>query len=153
MQGFRVFCCHEKSSAGFILLGVLLRYTDRKGGEAVEYGDLELVHGIKGGDKGALELLVRRWYPRVYGYVTIRAMISVFVPTAASASALPKLPTTAVSAALNSCCTMLLSAIGSVNRSSLPASGPCSISSSDDLCFIFLAPECFLQYYSECGKI
>lgn len=57
--------------------------------------------------------------------VTIRAMISVFVPTAASASALPKLPTTAVSAALNSCCTMLLSAIGSVNRSSLPASGPC----------------------------
>mgnify|MGYP002535757878 FL=1 len=57
--------------------------------------------------------------------VTIRAMISVFVPTAASASALPKLPTTAVSAALSSCCTMLLSAIGSVNRSSLPASGPC----------------------------
>lgn len=57
--------------------------------------------------------------------VTIRAMISVFVPTAASASALPNLPATAVSAALNSCCTMLLSAIGSVNRSSLPASGPC----------------------------
>ena len=56
-------------------MGVLLRYTDRKGGEAVEYGDLELVHGIKGGDKGAVELLVRRWYPRVYGYVTIRAMI------------------------------------------------------------------------------
>ena len=48
---------------------MLLRYTDREGGEAVEYGDLELVRGIKGGDRGALELLVRRWYPRVYGYV------------------------------------------------------------------------------------
>ena len=69
MQGFRAFCCHEKSSAGFILLGVLLRYTDRKGGEAVEYSDRELVHGIKGGDKGALELLVCRWYPRIYGYI------------------------------------------------------------------------------------
>lgn len=50
-------------------MGVLLRYTDREGGEAVEYGDLELVRGIKGGDQGALELLVRRWYPRIYGYV------------------------------------------------------------------------------------
>ena len=49
-----LFCCHEKSSAGFILLGVLLRYTDRKGGEAVEYGDLDLVRGIKGGDKGGV---------------------------------------------------------------------------------------------------
>ena len=35
----------------------------------MEYGDLELVRGIKGGDRGALELLVRRWYPRVYGYI------------------------------------------------------------------------------------
>ena len=25
--------------------------------------------GIKGGDQSALELLVRRWYPRIYGYV------------------------------------------------------------------------------------
>ena len=50
-------------------MGVLLRYTDRKGGEAVEYSDRELVRGIKGGDKSALELLVRRWYPRIYGYV------------------------------------------------------------------------------------
>ena len=35
----------------------------------MEYGDLELVRGIKDGDRGALELLVRRWYPRVYGYI------------------------------------------------------------------------------------
>ena len=35
----------------------------------MEYSDHELVRGIKGGDKGALELLVRRWYPRIYGYV------------------------------------------------------------------------------------
>ena len=53
----------------FIPLGTLVRYTDRKGGEAVEYSDHELVRGIKGGDKSALELLVRRWYPRIYGYV------------------------------------------------------------------------------------
>ena len=53
----------------FIPLGTLVRYSDRKGGEAVEYSDRELVHGIKGGDKSALELLVRRWYPRIYGYV------------------------------------------------------------------------------------
>ena len=35
----------------------------------MEYSDHELVRGIKGGDKSALELLVRRWYPRIYGYV------------------------------------------------------------------------------------
>ena len=35
----------------------------------MEYSDHELVRGIKGGDQGALELLVRRWYPRIYGYV------------------------------------------------------------------------------------
>lgn len=35
----------------------------------MEYSDYELVCGIKGGDKDALELLVRRWYPRVYRYV------------------------------------------------------------------------------------
>ena len=50
-------------------MGTLVRYTDRKGGEAVEYSNHELVRGIKGGDKSALELLVRRWYPRIYGYV------------------------------------------------------------------------------------
>ncbi len=35
----------------------------------MEYGDFELVCGIKNGDKSALDLLVRRWYPRIYGYV------------------------------------------------------------------------------------
>ena len=35
----------------------------------MEYSNHELVRGIKGGDKSALELLVRRWYPRIYGYV------------------------------------------------------------------------------------
>ena len=37
--------------------------------KAVEYSDHVLVREIKGEDKGALELLVRRWYPRIYGYV------------------------------------------------------------------------------------
>ena len=45
------------------------RYTNRKGGEPVEYSDFELVRGIKNGDSGALDILVRRWYPRIYGYV------------------------------------------------------------------------------------
>lgn len=35
----------------------------------MEYSDLDLVRGIKAGDQSALDLLVRRWYPRVYGYV------------------------------------------------------------------------------------
>ena len=35
----------------------------------MEYSDHELVRGIKSGDQSALELLVRRWYPRIYGYV------------------------------------------------------------------------------------
>lgn len=35
----------------------------------MEYSNHELVRGIKVGDKSALELLVRRWYPRIYGYV------------------------------------------------------------------------------------
>lgn len=61
--------CYNFYKISFIPLGTLVRYTDRKGGEAVEYSDRELVHGIKGGDKSALELLVRRWYPRIYGYV------------------------------------------------------------------------------------
>ena len=50
-------------------MGTLVRYTDRKGGEAVEYSNHELVREIKSGDQSALELLVRRWYPRIYGYV------------------------------------------------------------------------------------
>lgn len=53
----------------FILFDALFRYSNRKGGELVEYGDFELVCGIKNGDKSALDLLVRRWYPRIYGYV------------------------------------------------------------------------------------
>ena len=35
----------------------------------MEYSDFELVRGIKNGDKSALDLLVRRWYPRIYRYV------------------------------------------------------------------------------------
>lgn len=35
----------------------------------MEYSDYELVRGIKSGDKSALDILVRRWYPRIYGYV------------------------------------------------------------------------------------
>ena len=53
-----------------------------------------------------------------------------FVPTAARALALLKCPTTAVSAALNNCCTMLLSAIGSVKSSSFFNNLPYSISTS-----------------------
>lgn len=34
----------------------------------MEYSDFELIRGINSGDKGALDLLVRRWYPRIYGY-------------------------------------------------------------------------------------
>ncbi len=40
-----------------------------QGGEPVEYSDHDLVRGVKDGDKGALDILVRRWYPRVYGYI------------------------------------------------------------------------------------
>lgn len=35
----------------------------------MEYSDFSLVRGIKSGDKHALDLLVRRWYPQIYGYV------------------------------------------------------------------------------------
>ena len=59
--------CYIFYKISFIPLGTLVRYTDRKGGEAVEYSNHELVRGIKSGDKSALELLVRRWYPRIYG--------------------------------------------------------------------------------------
>lgn len=59
--------CYNFYKISFIPLGTLVRYTDRKGGEAVEYSNHELVRGIKSGDKSALELLVRRWYPRIYG--------------------------------------------------------------------------------------
>ena len=35
----------------------------------MENSDFDLVCGIRSGDKGALDTLVRRWYPRIYGYV------------------------------------------------------------------------------------
>lgn len=35
----------------------------------MEYSDHDLLRGVKAGDQDALELLVRRWYPRVFGYV------------------------------------------------------------------------------------
>lgn len=35
----------------------------------MEYSDYDLIQGIKSGDADALELLVRRWYPRIFGYV------------------------------------------------------------------------------------
>ena len=35
----------------------------------MEYTDHDLVRGVKAGDKSALDILVRRWYPRVYGYI------------------------------------------------------------------------------------
>ena len=35
----------------------------------MEYSDYDLIKGIKDGDGDALELLVRRWYPRIFGYV------------------------------------------------------------------------------------
>lgn len=35
----------------------------------MEYSDLDLVRGIQAGDKSALDILVRRWYPRIYGYI------------------------------------------------------------------------------------
>lgn len=34
----------------------------------MQYSNFELVRGINAGDKSALDLLVRRWYPRIYGY-------------------------------------------------------------------------------------
>ena len=43
----------------------------------MEYSNHELVRGIKSGDKSALELLVHRWYPRIYGYVFIAMMQSI----------------------------------------------------------------------------
>lgn len=35
----------------------------------MEHSDFELVGAIKSGDKDALDQLIRRWYPRIYGYV------------------------------------------------------------------------------------
>lgn len=34
----------------------------------MELSDFELIRGIQHGDQSALDLLVRRWYPRVYRY-------------------------------------------------------------------------------------
>ena len=35
----------------------------------MKYSDFDLVRGITSGDKRALDLLIHRWYPRIYGYV------------------------------------------------------------------------------------
>lgn len=35
----------------------------------MEYSDEVLVKGIKAGDSSAMDILVRRWYPRIYGYI------------------------------------------------------------------------------------
>lgn len=35
----------------------------------MEYGDYTLIRGIQSGDPDALEALIRRWYPRIFGYV------------------------------------------------------------------------------------
>ena len=34
----------------------------------MEYSDFDLINGIKNGDKDALSLLIRRWYPKIYSY-------------------------------------------------------------------------------------
>lgn len=34
----------------------------------MEYSDFDLINGIKGGDKDALSLLIRQWYPKIYSY-------------------------------------------------------------------------------------
>ncbi len=68
--------------------------------------------------------------------VTISAMISVLVPTAAKAFASPKYPTTAVSAALNNCWRMLLRAMGRVNSNRFLVRGPCSMSIFADFKFM-----------------
>jgi RNA polymerase sigma-70 factor (ECF subfamily) len=35
----------------------------------MEYSDEALVREIKTGDSSAMDILVRRWYPRIYGYI------------------------------------------------------------------------------------
>lgn len=37
----------------------------------MEYSDFDLIRGIKSGDRSALDILIRRWYPRIYGYIFI----------------------------------------------------------------------------------
>ena len=56
--------------------------------------------------------------------LTNREITEELLPTAAIASALAKRPITARSAALNSCCSTLLAASGSANRTIFPANGP-----------------------------
>lgn len=34
----------------------------------MEYSDFDFIRGIKSGDKDALSLLIRRWYPKIYLY-------------------------------------------------------------------------------------
>ena len=60
--------------------------------------------------------------------LTIRAAISPFVPTAASAPFSPKRPITAVSAELKSCWTTLVRSMGRANIIIFPARGPFNIS-------------------------
>ena len=64
--------------------------------------------------------------------LTIRPMIELLAPTAATAavrSAPVKLPTTAISEALNGCSSMAVAATGRAKRGILFQMGPCSISS------------------------
>ena len=64
--------------------------------------------------------------------LTIRPMMELLAPTAATAavrSAPVKLPTTAISEALNSCSSMAVAATGRAKRGILFQMGPCSISS------------------------
>lgn len=64
--------------------------------------------------------------------LTIRPMTELLAPTAATAAvrSVPvKLPTTAISEALNSCSNMAVAATGRAKRGILFQMGPCSISS------------------------
>lgn len=64
--------------------------------------------------------------------LTIKPIMGLLAPTAATAavfSAPVKLPTTAISEALNSCSKMAVAATGSAKRGNLLQMGPCSMSS------------------------
>ena len=52
----------------FILFLAPFRYTYVQGGESMEYSDFDLIRGIKSGNRSALDILIRRWYSRIYGY-------------------------------------------------------------------------------------
>lgn len=34
----------------------------------MEYSDFDLIRGIKSGSRSTLDILIRRWYSRIYGY-------------------------------------------------------------------------------------